>query len=100
MPWPLFTPGKDLVSIVQEAEWVPEPVWKSAANLASTCIRSPDRPALAQSLYQLSFPAHSLQYVTPKYNFTNGPNWTLIFSVYISKYMCYHIIDKQCIRVS
>ena len=21
MPWPLFTPGKDPVSIVQEAEW-------------------------------------------------------------------------------
>ena len=23
MPWPLFTPGKDPVPIVQEAEWAP-----------------------------------------------------------------------------
>jgi hypothetical protein len=29
-----FTPGKDLVPIVQEAGWVPEPVWIGAENLA------------------------------------------------------------------
>jgi hypothetical protein len=33
-PWPLFTPGKDPVPIVQEAEWDPGPVWKGAENLA------------------------------------------------------------------
>ena len=27
-PRPLFTPGKDLVHIVQEAGWAPGPVWK------------------------------------------------------------------------
>ena len=26
-PRPYFTPGKDLVSILQETEWVPGPVW-------------------------------------------------------------------------
>ena len=30
-----FTPGKDLVPIVQEAWWAPWPVWIGAENLAS-----------------------------------------------------------------
>ena len=58
-PRPLFTPGKDPVPIVQEAGWVPEPVWTGAENLAPAGIRSPDRPARSQSLYRLSYPAHS-----------------------------------------
>jgi hypothetical protein len=29
-----FTPGKDLVPIVQEARWAPEPVWIGVENLA------------------------------------------------------------------
>ena len=33
-PWPLFTPGKDPVPIVQEAGWTPGPVWTGAENLA------------------------------------------------------------------
>ena len=56
-PRPLFTPGKDPVAIVQEAGWVPGPVWTGAENLALTGIRSPDRPARSQSLYRLSYPA-------------------------------------------
>ena len=56
-PWPLFTPRKDPVSIVQEAAWAPGPVWTGAENLASTRIRSPDRPAHSQSLYRLRYPA-------------------------------------------
>jgi len=44
-PRPLFTPGKNPVPIVQEAEWAPGPVWTGAENLAPTGIRSPDRPA-------------------------------------------------------
>jgi hypothetical protein len=56
-PRPYFTPGKDPVPIVQEAGWVPGPVWTGAENLASTRIRSPDRPARSQSLYRLSYRA-------------------------------------------
>jgi hypothetical protein len=56
---PLFTPGKDLVPIVQEAGWAPGPVRTGAENLAPTGIRSPDRPACSQSLYRLRYPAHS-----------------------------------------
>ena len=52
MPRPLFTP------IVQEAGWVPVPVWTHAENLAPTGIRSSDRPACSQSLYQLCYPVH------------------------------------------
>jgi len=54
-PRPLFTPGKDPVTIIQEAGWAPGPVWTGAENLASTGIRSPDRPARSQSL---RYPAH------------------------------------------
>ena len=51
-------PEKDQVPIVQEAGWAPGPVWTGAENLASTGIRSPDRPVRSQSLYRLSYPAH------------------------------------------
>jgi len=61
-PWPLFTPGKDPVPIVQEAGWAPGSVWTGAENLAPTRIRSPDRPARSQSLYQLSYPAQFSNY--------------------------------------
>ena len=57
-PRPLFTPGKDPIPIVQEAGWVPGPVWTGAKNLAPTEIRFPDRPARSQSLYRLRYPAH------------------------------------------
>jgi len=52
-PRPLFTPGKDLVPIVQEAGWALGPIWTGVENLAPTGIRSPDRPARSQLLYRL-----------------------------------------------
>jgi hypothetical protein len=54
-----FTPGKDPVPIVQKARWAPGPVWTYAKNRTPTGIRSPDRPALSQSLYRPSYPAHT-----------------------------------------
>jgi hypothetical protein len=56
MPRPQFTPGKDLVPIIQEAGWVSGPVWTGAENLAFTGIRFPKRSARRQSLYRLSYP--------------------------------------------
>jgi hypothetical protein len=50
MPRPLFTTGKDPVPILQEAGWASGPVWTGAENLATTGIRSPDRPACSQSI--------------------------------------------------
>ena len=61
MPRPLFAVGKDQVPIVQEAGWAPGPVWTGAENLTSTGIRSPDRPACSQSLYQLRYLAHKFE---------------------------------------
>jgi hypothetical protein len=65
-PPPLFTPGKDPVPILQEAMWAPGPVWTGVENLDHTAIRSPDRPARSQSLYRLSYPAHSVKKTSPK----------------------------------
>ena len=56
-PRPYFTSGKDLVPILREAGWAPEPVWmgrKSHPHGDSI----PDHPARSQSLYRLSYPAH------------------------------------------
>ena len=56
-PRPHFTPGKDPVTILQEAGWAPGPVWtggKSRPHRDSI----PDRPDRSQSLYRLSYPAH------------------------------------------
>jgi hypothetical protein len=45
-----------------------DPVWTGAENLATTGIRSPDRPARSQSLYRQRYPGtvrgwlHSLQH--------------------------------------
>jgi len=63
MPRPLFTPGKDPVPIVQEAGWAPGPVWTRAENLATTGIRSPDRPVRSESLYRLSYRTHNINVV-------------------------------------
>jgi len=52
-------PGKDQVPIVQEAGWVPGPVWTGVENIVTTGIRSPERPARSHSLYRLHYPAHS-----------------------------------------
>ena len=51
-PWPHFTPGKDPVSILQEAGWALGPLWtgeKSRPHRDSIA----DRPARSQTLYQL-----------------------------------------------
>jgi hypothetical protein len=52
-----FTPQEtDPVPIVQEAGLAPGTVCTGAENIASTDIRSPDRPARTQSLHRLSYP--------------------------------------------
>ena len=56
-PRPHFTPGKDPVPILQEAEWAPGLVWtggKSHPHRNSI----PDRLVRSQSLYRLNYPAH------------------------------------------
>jgi hypothetical protein len=45
-------PERDSVPIVQEAVWAQGLAWTGVENLASTDIRSPDRPAGNESLYR------------------------------------------------
>jgi hypothetical protein len=52
-------PGKTRYPLHRRAGWAPGPVWTCAKNLAPTGIRSTDRPARRQSLYRLSYQAHS-----------------------------------------
>ena len=56
-PRPHFTPGKEPLLILQEAEWAPGPVWtggKSRPHRDSI----PDRPVRSQSLCRLSYRVH------------------------------------------
>jgi len=39
---PLFPHERDTVPIVDEARWVPGPVWTGVENLATTGVRSQD----------------------------------------------------------
>jgi hypothetical protein len=54
------TPGRNPVPIVWETGCAPGPVWTDGENLASTGIRSQDRSACSESLYQLLYPSPRL----------------------------------------
>ena len=47
---------RNLTPIMQEAEWVPQPVWTGAEKFALNGIRSPDRPARTESFNRLQYP--------------------------------------------
>jgi hypothetical protein len=66
-PQPHYTPGKDPVPIVQEAGWALGPVWTGGKS-RPTGIRSPGRPARSQSLYRLSYLAHTFVVDTLKFS--------------------------------
>jgi hypothetical protein len=70
---PYSTPGNDPLPIVQEAGWAPGSVWTGRKS-RPTGIRSPDRPARSQSLYRLSYPAHS--------------PWVLSVSKFVTDVLC------------
>ena len=61
-PRPHSTPGKDLVPILQEAGWAAAPVWTDGKSHPPRD-SIPDRPAISQSLYRLSYPTHFLSTV-------------------------------------
>jgi len=66
-PRPHFTPGKDPVLILQEAGWAPGPVWTGGKSRRHRD-PIPDCPACNQSLYLLSYPAHTLCNMKEKIN--------------------------------
>ena len=61
-PGHTLPPGRDPVPILQEAGWAPGLVWTGGKSCL-TGIRSPDRPACIQLLYQLSYLAHIYIYI-------------------------------------
>jgi len=80
-PRPQFTPEKDPVPILREAGWAAGPVWtgrKSHPHQDSI----PEFPARSQSLYQLSYPAHTTVYTMIKNGTKNkkecDKRWRLI----------------------
>ena len=76
---PHFTPEKDPVPILQEAGWAPGPVWtgrKSRPHRDSI----PDSPARSQSLYRLSYGAHTSATTTT--NTTTTTNITLTMDLF------------------
>jgi hypothetical protein len=83
-----FTPGKDLVPIIQEAGWAPGPVWIGAENLAPTRIRSLDLPALSESLYRLHYPSPYELLIAILYRVSQEERsifWEVIVSVILNK---------------
>ena len=73
---PHFTPGKDLVHILQEAGWVPGPVWTGGESRPHQDSIH-DRPARSQSLYRLGYPVIPLCYVYKKTN--KYPSYVFIY---------------------
>ena len=59
-PRPLFTPGgKTRYPLYRRLGGLQDRSGQVQENFARTGIRSPDRPARSQSLYRLSYPAHT-----------------------------------------
>jgi hypothetical protein len=61
-PRPHFTPGKDPVSTVQQSVWAPAAVWKAGKSRRHR-YSIPDRPGRSQSIYRLTYPAHTNIYL-------------------------------------
>jgi len=60
---PLYPRERDLILIIQEAEWATGPVWTSLEYLAPTEIPSTGRVARIKSLYDLRSPGPQWLYV-------------------------------------
>ena len=71
-PRPHFAPGEDPVPLVQEAGWVPEPVW-TGVKFRPHWDSIPDRPARSHSLYRLSYLAHILKETSDSLPFSETP---------------------------
>jgi len=77
MPRPQFILGKDSVSILQEARWIPGLVWTSGKSCPHQD-SIPYRPARCQSLYRLSYPAQGFTCLAEYFIFTKARHFNLI----------------------
>jgi len=81
-PRPHFTSGKDPVPILQEARWGLGPVW-TGGKPRPYRDSIPDRPASSQSLYRLSYRAHSVTSHTMVNSYKSfAGNCTSIFRIW------------------
>ena len=84
------------VPIVEEAGWAPGSVWTGAENVAPIGIRSPDRPALNESLYRLSYP--SLFSMCGRCNFCATCCTLNIFLFFASDHMELTVKTRTCCK--
>ena len=63
-PRPPYPRKREAVLISEDVGWAPALVWTGAENLASTGIRSPDRPARSVSLNRLTYPGPQFNIIT------------------------------------
>ena len=93
-PWPLFTPGKDPVPILQEAGWASGPVWTGVENLALHRDSIPDRPARSQSLYRLRYPAHTYTRGDPN---NSRESLAAFYSISVEDFrQCFQQFQRRC----
>ena len=59
---------------VQEAVWVPGPVWTGAENLAPTGSSTPNRPAIPTTLSELIIIILVITFMRDIYNYTHETN--------------------------
>jgi len=84
MPLSLRPWEKDLVPIVQEAGWMPGPIWIDAKNLPPAWVRSLGRPSHRESLYYLHYPG---PWISLPQNYISEKRNVCIFYVFIAIYV-------------
>ena len=89
MPRPHFTTGKDPVPILHEAGWAPWSFWTGGKSRPHRDF-FPDRPAHSQSLYRLSYPAHTHTH-THIYIYIYAVANSVVFLLYL-KNIFYNIV--------
>jgi hypothetical protein len=81
-PRGLYSREENPMPTIQEAGWATWLVWTGAEILAQTGIRSPDRPALKESIYRLRYPGPRLHKLhLSKLDFKPPPLRTAFFWV-------------------
>ena len=96
-PRPHFTPRKDPVPIVKDAGRPPVPIWTGAENLDPTGLRSPHRPPHSQSLYHLSYSAHSNTASSQFFQTLSQPVIDLFVIVILSYSMSMNFWNSVCL---
>lgn len=77
MPWMFKSYERDAVLIVKETGWALGPIWMGPENLTLTGVRTPDRPACGDSLYNVHYPGQQISttfFTKTRRNYDNNNN--------------------------